>query len=158
MKYHHLLIATLAVVLAAHTASAGPADFPKYGFQIDTLDASPGTENTQALMMFLPSKNGFAANVNVIIQPFPKTLKDFIAVSKSQFEKLDWKVLTEKSPSDKEWICEYAGETRQTSLHWYSRAILKSGKVYLVTATAAAADWDATAPTLKKCVDSFALK
>jgi hypothetical protein len=157
---HKYIAAVISFVLisAACSSWAAPLDFPKYGFQIGALDATPGSVPTQAVMLFLPAKDGFAPNVNVMIQPYADTMKDYISLSKSQFDQMKMKVISEKSPSDNEWLVEYVGEYQQSSLHWYARAALKQGKVYLVTGTSRASDWDIYKSDLKKCVDSFTLK
>jgi hypothetical protein len=158
MKSRLLTIATLALVSMSGTSWAAPLEFPKYGFQINALENSPADTPVQALIMFLPAKNGFAPNVNVNIQPYGGTVKDYISLSKKQFEQMKWKVLSEKEPSANEWLCEYSGDMQQSSLHWYARAVLKSGKVYLITGTAREDDWADCSAELEKCVDSFALK
>jgi len=43
----------------------------------------------QALMMFLPVTDGFAANVNVQIQPYAGTIEDYTALSLQQFKSAD---------------------------------------------------------------------
>lgn len=151
-----LAIISTSAVLPSKAASV---DLAEYGFKMDLLDAAaPSNTQTQAIMSFLPSKEGFSPNVSVIIQPYSGTIKDYISLSKSQFEQMKWSIISEKVVSDSEWICEYSGSMQQTSLHWYVRAILESGKVYLVTATSSESSWKEVAPTLKRSVDSFHLK
>ena len=154
MKNQPLLIFTAALLFAAGS-SARALDFPSMGFQIDPLETSPSSPPTQALMLFLPAESGFAPNVNVVIQPYGGTREDYIKLSKGQFDQMELKIISEKTPSDNEWICEYSGDLQGSLLHWYARAILASGKVYLVTATSRDANWAAVSDPLKKCVDSF---
>ena len=158
MKHRYITLLTLACISTAGAAFASPLDFPKYGFKIDALDTPPGPTPAQAIMMFLPAKDGFAPNVNVVIQPYPGTMKEYIALTKGQFVQMKWKIISEKSLSETEWICEYSGDMQQAPLHWYARAALKAGKVYLTTGTAKGADWESSGPALKKCVDSFMLE
>jgi hypothetical protein len=137
---------------------AGSADFSQYGFQIDTLEGKVGTSPAQVVMMFLPASEGFAPNVNVQIQPFSGMLKDYVALSKKQFDEMKLKVINEQAKGDQEWTVEYSGPMQGLQLHWYARAVLGNQKVFLVTATANEAQWAKVADQLRKNVDSFKLK
>jgi hypothetical protein len=139
-------------------AKAGTIILPNYGFQIDPLDAPVANTPAQAMMMFLPPKNSFAANVNVQIQPYNDSIKDYMTLSKGQFKQAGIQIVSEKQNADNEWVCEYSGDLRGRSLHWYARAILHANKIYLVTATALNQDWNEDSAPLKKCVDSFKVK
>jgi hypothetical protein len=132
--------------------------FPKYGFQIDPLDAPTSNATGQAIMMFLPSKNSFSANVNVQIQPYGEGIKNYIALTDGQFKQAGLNIISEKQIGDNEWVCEYSGDLRGLSLHWYARGTFHENKVYLVTATALNQDWNEDSIPLKKCVDSFKIK
>lgn len=149
------LLAALALCVSA---SAAPISLPDYGFQIDPLDGNPGAASAQALITFLPPVDGFSPNVNVMIQPYPRTMADYIELSKGQFSQMGWTVVSEKNVSDTEWIAEYTGSMNGSPLHWYARAVLSDGKVYLVTGTCAAASWDSVGDALKSSVGSFKLK
>jgi hypothetical protein len=158
MKCKSLFLATIVGFTVIGGVFAAPLDFPKYGFQIGALETTPGKMPLQAVMMFLPAKNGFAPNVNVMIQPYAGTIKDYAALSKGQFAEMKLKFIAEDSTAANEWTAEYSGMMQQASLHWYARAVMKEGKVYLITATAKDIDWDDCSADLKKCVNSFNLK
>jgi hypothetical protein len=151
----------LAFSLAMLIASASAAEstnrlhFPQAGFTIAPLESPPGESPQQVLMMFLPASDGFAANVNVQIQPYTGTLEDYVTLSLQQFKSAGLKVLQQKSPAKSVAVFEYTGETQGKSLHWYARAEKSGGSVYLVTATATAQQWGKDAGRLKSCVDSF---
>ena len=158
-------ITTLFIILIAlfaigfhQEAKAEIVVLPKYGFQIDPLDAPTSNATGQVIIMFLPSKNSFSANVNVQIQPYSEGIKNYTALTKGQFKQAGLKVISEKQINDNEWICEYSGDLRGLSLHWYARAIFRENKIYLVTATALNQDWNEDSISLKKCVDSFKMK
>jgi hypothetical protein len=107
--------------------------------------------------MLLPASDGFAPNVNVQIQALNGTFKEYTATSASQFKSLNLTVVSEKiTPTSATW--EYSGTLQGRQLHFYSKAELGQGKVYLVTATAAESGWGAAAAKLKACVDSFQLE
>jgi hypothetical protein len=106
-------------------------------------------------MMFLPVADGFAASVNVQIQPYGSTIDDYLALSVRQCETAGFKLLQQKNTDKSVAMLEYSGEMQGRLLHWYARAEKSAGKVYLVTATAADEQWSKVAPQLKACVDSF---
>jgi hypothetical protein len=142
-------------VITLSQLKAGTIDLPLYGFKIDALDASADSGPGTALIMFLPKTQGFAPNINVQIQPYTGSLKDYIALSKGQFDQLKWKVISENQSGDNEWIVEYAGPMNEGDMHFYARAVSKAGKMYLVTATAEESQWATVGDTLRKNVDSF---
>jgi hypothetical protein len=139
-------------------AEAGTLDFPLYGFEIEALDAAPGAETAPALAMSLPGVRGFAANINVNIQPYKGTMKEYVALSKGQFGQMKWKVIAEETKGDAEWRAEYSATMNGNSMHFYSRALQKGDHVYLVTATAEESQWAGLQARLRKHVDSMKLK
>lgn len=145
----------MATVLPAF---AGSLEFPKYGFSIDALEPASFENGANPLILCLPAKDNFAANVNVAIQPFTGTMKQYIEISKDQFQSAGMKILSEKNVSDTEWVCEYSGEMNGSELHWYARAVAKGKLVYLVTGTGRDADWKDQSAAIIGCVDSFAAK
>ena len=134
-------------------------DLPLYGFQIDALDAAPDpSAPSTALELCLPATESFAPNINVQIQPYTGSIKDYAALSKQQFGDMKWKVISEKQVSDNEWSVEYTGSMGGADLHFYARAISKNGKVYLATATAKETQWSTLSDTLRQHIDSFKVK
>lgn len=161
MTKPHITLIGVALFGAAilPAVSAATIDLPQYGFAIEALDAPPSTTApTTAVMTFLPATDGFAPNINVNIQPYAGTLTSYIAISKDQFKKMNWIIVTEKQHGESEWIVEYAGPMQGTDLHFYARAVSNNGKVYLVTATAKESNWKTVAEVLRKNVDSFKTK
>ncbi len=153
-----LLYSIAGLILCLSAVAAPPVSLPEYGFEIELLDGDPREAPAQALMTFLPPIDGFAPNVNVMIQPYPETIEDYISLSKGQFAEMKWTVVSENKVSDTEWIVEYSGVLDQSELRWISRAILSDGKIYLVTATAASSSWDAVSERLKQSVNSFRIE
>jgi hypothetical protein len=155
MKKHVLLLtACLCTQLAL---AVDKLNFPKAGFSIAPLDSESEPVQQQKLVMFLPVSNGFAPNVNVMTQPHTGTLDEYIEISKQGFLKAGFTVLNLTKSGADTVIFEYTGQIQARSLHWYARAILKNGKIHLVSATALEEQWLATAAKLKACVDSFQL-
>jgi hypothetical protein len=129
--------------------------FPLAGLTIAPLDTPPGESTQQALIMFLPVTDGFAANVNVQIQPYAGTIEDYVALTLQQFKSAGLKLLQQTGPTNSVAVFEYSGEIQSRQLHWYARAEKSGSSVYLVTATAAPPQWTREAARLKSCVDSF---
>lgn len=160
MKYTTLL-ASIWVLCGSAVLSplnASLVDLPQYGFQIEALDAKSGDSAVSALMMFLPPSDGFAPNINIQIQPYAGTIKEYVALSKGQFEQMKWKLISEKENGANAWVAEYAGTMQDKDLHFYARALLKEGKIYLATATAKESQWATVGPTLRERVNSFKTK
>jgi len=107
-------------------------------------------------MHFLPPDNNFAANVNVMAQPYEGTLAEYDALSREQFDQLGVKVL-HADLNDGVLIYEYTGRQQGRNLRWYSVAHKKGNKVYLATATGLASAWEDQSASLKASVDSFKL-
>jgi hypothetical protein len=139
------------------TAVAAPLVFPQYGFQIDPLDAKFSGVTTQALCMYLPPHGGLPASVNVLIEPYPGSFREYTAMSRQQFDSAGFKMIVETS-TDSEWKLEYTGTVKGVALHWYARAIFAPQKVTVVTATALESEWKTVAPLLRPSVDSFKAK
>jgi hypothetical protein len=54
-------------------------------------------------------------------------------------------------------LCLGADSSVAAKLHFYSKGILRSGVVYLATATSTEDQWAAVSDNFKGCVDSFQL-
>ncbi len=138
--------------------AASTIDLPQYGFQIEALDANPGSASISPLMMFLPSSDGFSPNVNVSIQAYPEPMKNYVALSKKQFALMHLQIVGEKQNGNSEWIVEYKGLVKENNIHFYARAIAKNGKVYLTTGTAKESQWNSIGRSIRQHVDSFKTK
>ena len=151
----------LLLTLAAFTLKTSAAEstnrliFPVSGFSIKPLETRLGELHQQALVMALPASDGFAANVNVQIQPYSGTLDEYIALSEEQFKAAGYKVLQRSRQGQSAVVFEHTGAMQGRALHWYARAERAKGRVYLVTATALETQWKTDSVMLKACVDSF---
>ena len=153
------VVAVLFSLAMSSRSGAAAIDLPLYGFQMDALDAAPDPSNpTTVIQTFLPATDSFAPNINVQIQPYSGTMKDYAATSKSQFEQMKWTLTSDQQPNDDEWIVEYTGSFHDNDLHFYARAVSANGKVYLITATAKESQWATVGDTLRKHVEGFRLK
>ncbi len=145
----------LLMASASNAESTNRLLFPAAGFTIAPLDAPPGESIQQPLMMFLPASDGFAANVNVQIQPYTGSIEEYVALTLGQFKSAGVKLLQQKTPAKSVVVFEYSGDMQGRALHWYARAEKSGGSVYLVTATTTGAQWGKEAARLKSFVDSF---
>jgi hypothetical protein len=153
-----------ALILSALTAwpcvAAEPdsrLQFKSNGFSIAPLEERSETAICQAVMMFLPATEGFAPSVNVQIQPFDGTINDFASLSQQQFKAAGFTVVSENITKTT-LVWEYSGLFQGRKLHWYARAVQDKKAIYLVTATAADAQWKTVSVKLKACVDSFKIE
>jgi hypothetical protein len=153
-----LVLTTLFSLPISSQAGAATIELPLYGFQMDALDAAPDSSSpTTVIQTFLPATDGFAPNINVQIQPYTGTIKDYAATSKRQFEQMKWRLVSDQQPNDNEWNVEYTGSFNGSDLHFLARAVSANGKVYLITATAKESQWMTVGDTLRKHVESFKL-
>lgn len=91
-----LFTASLLVSLAY----AETLEFPQSGFSIDSLDPRPTQGMIQPIQMFLPAINGFAPNVNVQVQAFAGTIKQYRELSEGQFKRLGLTLLSLEETDD----------------------------------------------------------
>lgn len=157
------LLRTLGIVFfiaaVCHAQSEiEPLRFGAEGFSIKALPSADSNTNAQRAVcaFFLPPAGGFAPNINVLIQP-PVPIEDFVKLSKQQFDMFGFKVIKDAVVPPKERNVEYEGTTQGKPCHFFARAVCTDKKVFLITATTAADQWDKTSPQLIECVKSFAL-
>lgn len=147
------LTAMLAIP-AAHAQTARPLHFSSAGFSITPLDSPPGDAMIEPLIMCLPAREGFAANVNIQIQPYKGKLDDYSSLTVAQLKGGGLTLLQYKTAGKTAAIYEYSGTTQGRVLHYYQRAEKSGDNVYLTTATAPDDQWADLGPRLKACVDS----
>jgi hypothetical protein len=152
---------SVAVILALCASAAVSGEtaitFSEYGFSIKPPVENKWTGSGVVATFMLPPVAGFSDNVNVMVQEFAGTLADYDQLTKKQFEQ-NAVTLVASQQAKEVLIYEYAGKFQGRALHWYSRAYLKDGKVYLITATCVEERWEKNKVLLIESVDSFALK
>jgi hypothetical protein len=145
-------------VASAVPAALGQSDkalhFRAGGFSIAPLDSAPGDTLIQPLIMCLPARDGFAANVNVQIQPFKGKLEEYSSLTIAQLKTAGLTLLQYKTAGKSAVTYEYSGTMQGRVLHYYQRAEKSGDSVYLTTATAPDDEWTELGPRLKFCVDS----
>ena len=163
-------------VLGAAFTAAAPSGFARspraakpsvytdaqYGYSIAPPAYPKGAKDTAGLAatFFAPAKNGFASNLGVMIQNVAMTAEDYRNLSRTQFKQANFTVLseTEKKVSGKDAILwEYEGKSGARELKWLGLAVVDAERVYLITATAPKAEYEALAAEFKASIDSFKL-
>lgn len=142
--------------IAAFKASAD-GTFGNSQFEIEALGGGDSSKASQPVLMSLPPKNNFSPNINVQIQIFPGTLKQYLNITKSQIESFGWALLESSIEGDKLTL-EYQGSLQGKSMHWFQEAVKSKGKIYLITATGLERDWNSYSSDLIESVRSFRLK
>ena len=151
------LIIVFGLLIPASNAKEARLHFKENGFSIAPLEGKTDTEIYQSLMMFLPPSEGFAPNVNVEVQPYKGSMREYTNLSKQQFKTAKLTVLNE-TITEKSVVFEYSGLFQGRELHWYAKPELTVEKMYLVTATSTEPQWKTVATKLKTCVNSFKLE
>ena len=149
-----LLVCSLGLTPAARRLT-DRLHFKANGFSIRALESTSGNTPYQALVMFLPPSEGFPPNVNVRVQPWTRTLDEYVALSKRQYEAAKFTLLKEDRIGKTAVVFECSCTMQGRRLHWYAKAISTGKKIYLVTATATEKQWQTVAGQLKACVDSL---
>jgi len=148
----------LSVMLAVPVFAESRLNFETYGFSIDNLQVPSGDKGDvfQTVMMFLPASDGFAPNVNILIQKFSGTVAEYLKISETQFTAAQAVVINKKQ-TDKNLILEYTVNMNGKDIHVYSKAIFDKDVVYLASGTSLVSQWKSVGTVLKKNVDSIQL-
>ena len=156
MKQIVSMLILVLVTVSSYTAEPGLVVNRQEGFRIATLEATPEARSHQILIMFLPVDDGYAPSVNIMTQDFDGTLAEYKEITESQFQQLGLNTIINKIEDDI-YIIEYSGVIQGKYLHVYSKATQRGSSVYLVTGTAANAQWGKYHDQLIDVVNSFQL-
>lgn len=110
----------------------------------------------QVFQYFLPAAEGFAANINMQIQPFEGGLQAYAEISEQQFEELAFEVI-DVAHGESELVYQYRGNMQGVVYRWYSRVVQDGNYYYVVTATALDERWETERDQLVDAVHSFEL-
>ena len=134
-----------------------------YGFTIET-PKFPGVDSTTAgtaLIVAAPPSNGFAANMNIAIQPTKTTAKAYRDLSVGELEKFKLKLNSERQMKVSGLdavVIDYQGSIQgQKPLHFLSMAVIDKDRVLLVTYTASVEGFEALEPEFRASMESFKL-
>jgi hypothetical protein len=157
MKRIALIVCASILGLCILAANEAPKKlhFPTHGYSIAPLEAPSDAASTTLMMMFLPAADGFAPNVNVIVQHSNASLAEYINQMKQECDKLNWTIVKTDKINDNTVIFEYTGVMQGRELHWYAKAVKQRTRVFVATATSTEKGWHDNSPKLQSSVDSF---
>lgn len=132
--------------------------FKQAGFSIEALESHSMEAPYVPVIMTVPGIDGFAANINVLIQPDSATMDQYIAKTKRDMEAMGVQIVREVRRAPDEVRFEFTGRQQGRSLHWYSRNVRSNGMFYVITATCPEEQWSMSSRKLRACTDSFKLE
>jgi len=152
-----LLLTVSLTLLLSGAALASTLRFEQYGFSIGLLEGAwDKSQDFLVMQMSLPvTSDGFAPNVNVLIQVFDGTLEDYVNVSRQELQRAGLTVLRAEIVDGAYAVFEHTGTMAGVDLRWYAKAVPGDGVIYLATATATQRYWDAVKDLLIATVDSL---
>jgi hypothetical protein len=157
MKSFIVVLLLVCSSVWVYAAQSDHVTFDQAGFSIDILDAPKSSTGSKPLIMTLPARNGFSANVNILIQPYPGSLQDYKELSQTQFKQLGLRVIdSDESKNTLTW--EYAGKMSGREFHFVAKVIKEGNLFYLATGTDLEINWPITSAQLKRVVKSFTTK
>jgi hypothetical protein len=158
MKTKTKIAVVLLAICAISTGNAAEGDLPYFGSNLKDLDAVIDKAPGKTLFIKVDETGSASANINVQIHQFPGTLKEYMDLSRNQFEQFfekGWKILSEKQDGEKEVSCEVVGTRKGKEYHSFSRAVKEGNKLYLITATALQEQWGSVGEKMRRHVDAF---
>lgn len=147
---------TAVIFLLFSTTALAGGKYENDHFSINAL-VSPNIKGSQPLIMMLPATGGFSPNVNIMVQHFTDSLKEYADLSVRQFKQLNLRTIQLKRTKS-HVVFEYSGDMQGRHLHWFAMAYKKGSNVFLITATCPESEWHIHSKTLVACVKSFRLK
>lgn len=168
MRRHWLSITAALGMLGAFaagywTAAGKPTVYesPLNGFRIEApeFEPVPGGTTQVVLHMFGPASDGFAPNLNVMVQP-AMTAQQLRDISSTQFVQIGLKVLREepgKLQGRDTVLYEYAGQMQQRDMHFLALGVCHADRTYLVTCTSLESQFAKLKAAFEAAVKSFKL-
>ncbi len=157
-------VLTLAATdaLARPARAAAPSSYTNgaYGFSLTPPSFANAEKESgiQTAMFFAPGKNGFAANLGVMVQTVKMTLDEYVTLSRGQFEKGGIKISTEakmKVSGRDAVLWEYEGAAKERKMKWMALAVIDADRVFLITGTSTQDDYEALSKEFKASLASF---
>jgi len=150
-----LLAICTALMLSSPLVGANSLTHDELGFRF-APPPFPAEATGQVFMVFMPAADGFAANINLLVQPFTGTLAEYHQVTQKEFAHGVLDVVSSDLGSD-EIRYEYTGTMNKLDLHWLARARKSGDRIHLLTATGLAARWNEEGPHLTAALNSYTL-
>jgi hypothetical protein len=152
---HAVTVAILCLcgAISVPGEQTGRLVFKRNGFSIAPLD-EPGKGVCHVLIMMLPGSGsgGSPPSVTVETQQFMGTLEDHLALSRKRFESANFSILAQRRVGKDAYVIEFS---MKSTLHHYTKAVMGTGKVYVVSGMATEEQWKDVSEKIMACVDSF---
>ncbi len=149
-----ILLSLIASITAAANNTIISRDM---GFSMEVpVSTSSDTAVHQLAVFFLPTAEGFSANVNIQKQKFVDPIKTYDEISTVQLNSMGLTIIS-REMTDNMVVYEYTGNAQGRPLHWYAKAIKNGPYVFLATATGLQSQWQLQKQELMKAIDSFQL-
>ena len=147
---------------AAAVAARRPSVYQDglYGFSIQTpaFPMAPPGSTVVPVMLFAPTEDKFAANVNVMVQQAALSRDGFRQLSLAQFKQAGFKVNADRDLTvfgKPAILWDYEGAMGGRDLHWLALAVIDTERVFLVTCTAPKDTFGKYEQEFHTCVNSF---
>lgn len=129
--------------------------YKELGFSIIPLE----DKNTLGVVLysFLPPIKGFAANLNIVIQLYEGSMKEYAKLSEEQIINMGWKLIESKIVNESEYRLEYSGMQENLNFHWLARIIRKGNKYFVITCTSLEDQYKQYVKKFETSLDSFKL-
>jgi hypothetical protein len=157
------LIMASAVLASGRTASrTSEYSDAVYGFSLNApqFPKPQSGKNVIAVVMQAPVEDGFAANVNVMVQAASMSRKAYRDLSVRQFRQLGFKVNSERTMtvSGREAVLfDYEGLMNGREMRFLALAVPDKNRVFVVTGTAPKERFQAYEPAFHASIQSFRL-
>jgi hypothetical protein len=131
-----------------------------YGFAITPprFPAAARGTNITPVILYAPPENGFASNVNVVIQNASMSRQAYRNLSVQQFQQLGYTVNSERNltVSGRDAILfDYEGTLQGRDLRFLALAVLDTDRILLVTGTAPRESFKKYEPGFRAAIGSF---
>lgn len=124
------------------------------------FEAPAEVQSVMAASFAAPARDGFAANLNVMVQP-KMTKEVLVSITKSQFAAMGLNVVAEKERTIGGFeAVEYIYESQQQAmtLRHIAVGVVGEKNVYLLTGTSLASHFADYEPAFRAAIDSFQAK
>lgn len=129
--------------------------FNSSGFAIEPLIVQESGKDYTVTSMFLEPTEGFAPNINVRKVYFEGTMAEFLDVTRSDFEEMEWSILDARIMDDGSMLLEATGSYNNLELHWYVRAVRSRDAVFMATGTTLQSQWMSVGRIIRRSADSI---
>jgi hypothetical protein len=156
------LTAPEGLARANHPAKPSYYTDGRYGYSMLPPSFAKAEKDTAAMTatFFAPARNGFAANLGVMVQAVTMTPDQYRELVAGQLKQSGRTVLSEtrRKVGGREAIqWEYEGALQGRELRWIELAVVDADRIFQLTGTAPKAEYDQVAAEFKACLDSFTL-